>query len=446
YSMNCLYVTTVKHGIFALLLSMLPGLTVVLAQQGNSETIQQLPARGLVVDDFGNPVEGVAVMAGSDTVAVSDGDGYFDLVRSDLESLSFAHPSFYAKEIDLNKVKFVSFQGSDSVGVENFFVANLSRKLLEPSERINLVYRSIDKRRNVGAVSTINTDQLTTTLAPSIAYALQGRVPGLFLTQFRGFRNPRTDNNYVSDLGGSIPRNFLGAPSDNTQFLVALRGQSPVVIIDGVQRDIYSIDPENIESVSVLKDAFSTILLGMRSSRGALVITTKRPNAEGFRLSFTGQVGMQTPLKLPRPLPAYQYAYLLNEVLQNDGRSSVYAYEDFAAFRNGTDPVAHPDVNWYNTLLDKSAPISSYNINIGGGNGVARYSISAGYLNQQGLFKTSDTNPYQTNAEFKRYLINSSIVVDVSKDFTVDLSLFARLEDGVQLGVGMNNLLNSIFA
>src|SRR5690606_17024845 len=114
--MNCPYVTTVKRGIFTLLLLMLSGLTVVLAQEGNrSETTRQLPARGLVVDEFGNAVNGVALMDGSDTVAVSYSDGYFDLVRSDLESLSFAHPSFYAKEIDLNKGKFVSFQGSDSV-------------------------------------------------------------------------------------------------------------------------------------------------------------------------------------------------------------------------------------------------------------------------------------------------------------------------------------------
>lgn len=445
--MNCLYVTTVKRGIIALLLLLLPGLTVALAQQGGkSETIQQFPARGLVVDDFGNPVKGVLVIAEGDTVAISDDDGNFDLIKPYAESLSLAHASFYVKVIDLNKVNFVPFQEGDSVGVKNFFIVNLSRNLLESSERIDLVYGSTNRSENVGAVSTINTDQLTTTLAPSIAYGLQGRVPGLFLTQFRGFRNPRTDNNYVSDLAGSIPRNFLGAPSDNTQFFVSLRGQSPVVIIDGVQRDIYSIDPENIESVSVVKDAFSTILLGMRSSRGALVITTKRPNAEGFKLSFTGQVGIQTPLKLPKPLPAYQYAYLLNEALQNDGRAPVYTYEDFAAFRDGSDPVGHPDVNWYNTLLENSAPISSYNMTISGGSGIARYSVSAGYLNQQGLFKTSDINPYQTNAELQRYLINSSVVVDVSKDFTVDLSLFARVEDGVQPGVGMNNLLNNIFS
>lgn len=287
--MNCLYVTTVKRGIFTLMMLMLPGLTLVSGQEvGKGATSGRLTARGIVVDEYGNPVKGVAVMTGTDTVAVSDTDGYFDLVNPGSEVLIFSHASFYAKEIDLNKVKFVPFQGSDSVNIENFFIVNLSASFLDSPDKVKILYRSIDERENVGAVSTLNTQQLATTLAPSIVYALQGRVPGLFISQFRGFRNPRIEQNFVSDLAGSIPRNFLGAPSDNTQFFVSLRGQSPVVIIDGVQRDIYSIDPESIESVTVVKDAFSTILLGMRSSRGAIVITTKRPNAEGFRLSFTG--------------------------------------------------------------------------------------------------------------------------------------------------------------
>jgi TonB-dependent SusC/RagA subfamily outer membrane receptor len=124
----------------------------------------------------------------------------------------------------------------------------------------------------------------------------------LAVSQNRGFRSPATDVNTIGDLGGNVPRYGLGATSDNNNFeyFIGLRGQAPVTVIDGVQRDIYSIDPENIESVSVLKDAYSSLLLGMRSSRGVLLITTKQPSAAGFQLSFTGQVGVQTPENCPR--------------------------------------------------------------------------------------------------------------------------------------------------
>src|SRR3546814_21176826 len=101
--------------------------------------------------------------------------------------------------------------------------------------------------------------------------------------------------------------------------MASLRGMRPVTIIDGVQRDISSIAPENIESITLLKDALSTILLGQRSSRGVLLVTTKRALPGGPHVSFTAQTGVQTPVGLPKTLPADQFAWLSNEPLQNDG-------------------------------------------------------------------------------------------------------------------------------
>src|SRR5690606_15760384 len=103
--------------------------------------------------------------------------------------------------------------------------------------------------------------------------------------------------------------------SDNSELMFQLRGQNPVVMIDGVQRDIFSIDPESIESITVAKDALSSILLGQRSSRGVLQVTTKKGQVGPPRISFTAQTGIQNALKRPEPLTAYQYAYLYNEAL-----------------------------------------------------------------------------------------------------------------------------------
>src|SRR5690606_33275188 len=109
------------------------------------------------------------------------------------------------------------------------------------------------------------------------------------------------------------------------------------------------------------------ILLGQRSSRGVLQVTTKKGQTGAPRISFTAQTGVQEPLRQAQPLDAYQYAYLYNEALLNAGRQPVFSQEDFEAFKNGTDPLMFPNVNWYNETLRNQAPISKYHLGVNGG-------------------------------------------------------------------------------
>lgn len=155
---------------------------------------------------------------------------------------------------------------------------------------------------------------------------------------------------------------------------------------------------------------------------------------------------MQSSLKLPSPLPAYQYAYLLNEALLNDGKTPAYTAADFAAYRDHTDPNGHPDVNWYKTILKDNSRLNRYNLNVAGGTSTARYLVALNYMDQQGLFVTSKDNPYNTNAELKRYVLNSKIDIDVNKDFNVGLQLFGRLQDGTQPGAGTNTILQGLLS
>ena len=172
---------------------------------------------------------------------------------------------------------------------------------------ISGVHAGKDKASFLGAENTVYTDQLTSTMGTTIIPALMGRMPGLNISQYRGARLHQSAANYEDIiLGQQAPKFGSTVYSDNTEFDITSRGKAPVVIIDGVQRDLYSIDPEAIESVSIQKDALSTLFLGMRSSRGALVITTRKPDKEGFHLSFTGRFGVLSSVKKPKPLPAYQ--------------------------------------------------------------------------------------------------------------------------------------------
>lgn len=307
------------------------------------------------------------------------------------------------------------------------------------------------KSNTLGASSTVYTNDLIKYQSATILTGLQGRLKGLNVSPFRGMQLLRTDANTKSDIVGAIPNVGGGIYGDNSEFLISARGQSPVAIVDGVERDLYSIDPEAIESVTIQKDALSNMFLGMRSSRGALIITTKNPDAKGgFHLSLTGKFGISSALKSgPNPLSAYQYAYLLNEALLNDGKSPLYTYDDFEAYRNGTSLYLHPDVNWKDAIMNNSTTSQAYNLNVTGGGRVAQYFVSLGYYSENGLFKTSDANSYNTNFKYNRYLITSKVNINVTDEFKVSMSLMGRIEKGNQpggiSGTGYSDLLSNVW-
>ena len=307
------------------------------------------------------------------------------------------------------------------------------------------------KSNTLGASSTVYTNDLVKYQSATILTGLQGRLKGLNVSPFRGMQLLRTEANTKSDIVGAIPNVGGGIYGDNSEFLISARGQSPVAIVDGVERDLYSIDPEAIESVTIQKDALSNMFLGMRSSRGALIITTKNPDAKGgFHLSLTGKFGISSALKSgPNPLSAYQYAYLLNEALLNDGKSPLYTYDDFEAYRNGTSPYLHPDVNWKDAIMNNSTTSQAYNLNVTGGGRVAQYFVSLGYYSENGLFKTSDANSYNTNFKYNRYLITSKVNINVTDEFKVSMSLMGRIEEGNQpggiSGTGYSDLLSNVW-
>lgn len=307
------------------------------------------------------------------------------------------------------------------------------------------------KSNTLGASSTVYTNDLIKYQSATILTGLQGRLKGLNVSPFRGMQLLRTDANTKSDIVGAVPNVGGGIYGDNSEFLISARGQSPVAIVDGVERDLYSIDPEAIESVTIQKDALSNMFLGIRSSRGALIITTKNPDAKGgFHLSLTGKFGISSALKSgPNPLSAYQYAYLLNEALLNDGKSPLYTYDDFEAYRNGTSPYLHPDVNWKDAIMNNSTTSQAYNLNVTGGGRVAQYFVSLGYYSENGLFKTSDANSYNTNFKYNRYLITSKVNINVTDEFKVSMSLMGRIEEGNQpggiSGTGYSDLLSNVW-
>ncbi|AMR32254.1 SusC/RagA family TonB-linked outer membrane protein [Mucilaginibacter sp. PAMC 26640] len=390
-------------------------------------------AGGILLDEYGNAFRGVkiAVKGTGDTVT-TDKTGRFEIAAGINSVLIFRYPNYNVRQVTVKTNQELTVRMLDTY--------------IKAPATINVLYGTAKASNFLGAISTVYTNQLTTTPATLYTYALPGQLTGLYTQQLSGFTAPQTTAQTHGDFVGNVVEHNNYSANDNTEFGLSLRGQTPITIIDGVQREISSIDPESIESISVLKDGLSNILLGVNSSRGVILVTTKRGTIGAPKISFTAQTGVQQPLGLPTPLPAYQYAYLYNEALQNDGKPPIYSAADFAAYRDHTDPLRHPDVNWYNTILRKSSPMTSYKLNVNGGSEIARYSISLNYLDQAGMFKTDPAVTYNTNNELSRYIINSDVTVNVTKKFTVDLQLFGRIQQGNQPGGGYGSILNQLYS
>ena len=389
---------------------------------------------GTVVNQENRTLKDVKVcVKGNTSFVTTDDNGHFEISAPAGSILVFSTPNYNVGETTV-------------VDDKNLTVRLLDTYLQSP-KIINVLYGRQSAESELGSVSTIYTNQLTTTPASLYVYALPGQLTGLFTQQSSGF----TSFNNTALFTNGFGQNFVNASSqnnrlnDNTEIGLSLRGQTPVTVIDGVQRDISSLDPESIESISVLKDALSSILLGINSSRGVLLITTKQAEAGKPRISFTAETGVQHSLGLPTPLPAYQYAYLYNEALTNDGQSPVYTAADFNAYKNHTDTYGHPDVNWFSTILRKNAPESSYKLNVSGGTDIAKYAVGISYFDQAGIFNTAPSSTYNTNDDLNRYIINSDVQVQVNKNLSVDLQLFGRVQQSREPGAGSANILSTLY-
>jgi TonB-linked SusC/RagA family outer membrane protein len=381
------------------------------ASAAPTDTAQTKLLRPLVVDENQEPLPGVTVINRRTTATVvTDRGGIAKLT---------AEPG------DLLELRaFGSVVREYSVADDRAPIVMLSTKhpavaRLKPVRLLN----SLQTRPDLTAASTqtIYYNDLQKLPVTSFLSALQGRVAGLATFQASG--QPGAD----------------GASA-------VLRGNDvPLVIIDGIPRQLTVFDLEEIESVTVLKDALSTAMLGVKSSNGALVVTTRRGTPTVPRISFTAQSALQQPLSLPKGLDAYNYALLNNEARRNDGQAPAYTDADLQAYQDGSDPIGHPNVNWRDQILKKSSRLDRYTFSATGGNDFSQYFVSLEHLNQSGLLKESDINKYNTTNYFKSYTLRSNVELQLNSKLSGGIGLLGRILNGNEPGFGTGSILNTIF-
>lgn len=293
---------------------------------------------------------------------------------------------------------------------------------LKQVDKLPVAFGEQTQKELLQSYGSVQGKSLESVPVSQIEGALYGKLAGLYLVQ-----------------GSGKPG------SDQPSF--SLRGRSPLVVIDGVPRTFTSIDPQQIESVSVLKDGLATAMYGQRGSNGVLLIKTKRGTNAPRRITFTAQSAIQEQLNRPRFLHSADYATLFNEALTNDGKAAVYTADDIQKYKDQSSPYTHPDVDWYNSILQNKANVQRYNLNISGGGKLSRYFVDLDYLNQQGFFITDNNlNTYPTNNFYKRYVFRSNVDVDLTKSTLLSLNIFGRIRNGNEPGATTDAIYDNILA
>ena len=378
---------------------------------------QTATVSGVVKDDTGEPVIGAGVLVKGTTLGtITDIDGHFSF-RAD----------------DLNGVLVVSFVGMETQeipmkGKGTFdIVLKSSNTLLEEVQVV--AYGAQKKVTLTGSISSVNTDELLKVPTASIGNMLSGVLSGVSSIQSSG------------QPGGDAPDVFIrGISTLNTM------NAKPLYLVDGVERSFFQIDPNEVENITILKDASSTAVFGVRGANGVIIVTTKRGKEGKAKINASFSYGIQTPTRMPEFVNSYDYATFLNEAYTNDGKDPKFTPEAVEAFRTHSNPIIYPDTDWMELLFKSSAPQTQGNVNISGGTERVRYFISMGMLDQKGFFKNHDTR-YDANFNFNRYNYRANLDIDFTKTTLVAINMGGRVEkrNFPRSGDDINQLFRRIY-
>ncbi|NLR93465.1 SusC/RagA family TonB-linked outer membrane protein [Flammeovirga agarivorans] len=260
-------------------------------------------------------------------------------------------------------------------------------------------FYDIDKKETVSTISTITGDELSNSSFLNLSDALQGKLSGLQLMSTTG--EPGTNASYLSIRGKSSTTDY-----------------APLVLVDGIARDWVDLNPEEIESITVLKDMTAKAIYGLNAANGVVLITTKRGISNKLKITVGYEQGIKTPTTKPEFLAADEYASLYNTARSNDGLAPHYTDDEIKAYRNGTDPILYPNNDYYGYAMKNDVTYRKGYLNFIGGSKKSNYFVHLGYVGQDGLENVGTTSSYdriniRTNLGMKLTDVITG-VVDVS--------------------------------
>lgn len=380
--------------------------------------------KGNVTTTTGESIPGASVkLANATTGVITDIDGFYMITVPDSQSeLEFRFMGYEPRNI--------------KVGNQTTINVSLEEATSSLEEVVVVAYGAQKKVTMTGSVASVNIGSLKTPVA-NLSNALQGKVAGIISVQSSG--EPGYDNSTFTIRG-------IGTFTGNT---------SPLVIVDGVQRDdvnstyggaYNNIDPEDIVSISLLKDASATAVYGAKGANGVMIITTKRGSVGKPKISIKAETGFTNFTKVPEMLSGVDYMMLYNESRRNSGLSEVYSREQILKTESGLDPYLYPNVDWIDKIYKNVSSVSNVNLNISGGSDLVRYYLSASFYNQGGQYNVKKENGYDPNLNYKRYDFRSNVDVNITKTTLLQMNLSAIMTDSRYPGIASNKLWYEAFS
>lgn len=356
-------------------------------QEKDSSKIVDVTITGTVVNQNGEPIPGATVsIPGTGIGTATDLAGEYTISVPEGSTLVFSFIGYVTQQIVV--------VGQSKINIQ------LEEDISSLDEVVVVGYGTQKKSSVTSAISSVSGRELTKAPVANISNSLAGRLPGVISTQPSGEPGSDADNIRIRGIG-------------------TLGNANPLVIVDGVPRDYNQINPNEIESITVLKDAAAVAPYGLGGANGVILVTTKRGKEGKVSLGYNGWYGVQQPTNYPKYLDAYGYANLLNVANENIGNEAPYSEEELQKFRDGSDPNHYPNTNWVNDVLNLTAPMTSHNLTFAGGSDKVRFFSSLGYLFQEGVV---------SSINYKRYNLAANIDADVTSTTTVSLDLKGSLE------------------
>ena len=358
------------------------------------------------VKDANGPLAGATITEKKEpqNAVAADGRGHFRIqLHGTSGVLIISYLNYQEQEVSVKKDNEVEVVMKQSIqGMEELVVVGFGKK-----KRIT----------NTGAVTTINADEIRDVPTSSVQNALAGKLPGFFTQQRSGQPGKDASDYFIRGVSSLNPD-----------------GNQPLIVVDDIQytyQQLAQINVNEIESISILKDASNTSIYGIKGANGVLVVTTRRGAAGRPKFNVRLEGGAQAPVRTPKFLDAYHTAQLVNEANTNDGLKPVFDQSDLDAFQSGNDPYGHPNVNWYKAINKPYSMQANTNLDISGGSNTIKYFISGGAFTQNGSVRnfSSNSDGVNSNYFYKRYNVRSNLDIQATKNLSVRLDATVRFGD-----------------
>ena len=355
------------------------------AYSQDNSTAKQFSVAGVVYDDTGEPCIGATVRVKNEPGigTITDLDGKFAIKVKPGATLQFEY-------VGMETIQRTILKDEPSLSVK-FKVAKTNA--IDEVVVTGLV--SQKKVSVVGAVSTINMEELRTP-GTSLVNMIGGRMPGVITMQLSGEPGQNLSNFWVRGVS------TFGA------------GASALVLIDGIEGSLNDIDVDDVESISILKDAAATAVYGVRGANGVVLVTTKRGSKEKIQVTARATVKLSHLNKLPEYLSSYDYARLANEARAMSGEADIYTPIQLDIIKNNLDPELYPNVNWIDEIIKKTSLQENYYASARGGGDVAQYFVSVGYRHEGAAYRQKE-NQFHQPLSYDQLTYRANINMNLTK-------------------------------